>query len=173
VAIALDAGARVIATARLSDKAVWVTGLGADCVLDTSVLDSDRLVEQIAVLTDGRGPDVVLDTVGGQTVADSLRAVGYAGRVVALANVALAPSLIDTRDFYPKNVRILGFQITALMEHGYDPRPDLTDLLEAVCPGRFTVPVDAVFPLAEAAEAHRYLEARANRCKVMLTTASG
>jgi NADPH2:quinone reductase len=75
VAIALDAGARVIATARLSDKAVWVTGLGADCVLDTSVLDSDRLVEQIAVLTDGRGPDVVLDTVGGQTFADSLRAV--------------------------------------------------------------------------------------------------
>lgn len=169
VQIALDAGARVIGTARSAAKVAWVTELGAHAAIDTADLDSDRLVDEISRLTDGRGPDVVLDTVGGQTFADSLRAVGYGGRVVALANVALAPSLIDTRDFYPKNVRILGFQITALIEHGYDPRPDLRELLDAVAAGRFTVPVDAAFDLADAADAHRYLEQRANRGKVMLT----
>jgi NADPH2:quinone reductase len=169
VQIARDAGARVIGTARSPDKTAWVIGQGAQAALDTSALDSDRLLEEIGRLTDGRGPDVVLDTVGGRTFADSLRVVGYAGRVVALANVALAPSLIDTRDFYPKNVRILGFQITGLMEHGYDPRPDLRELLEAVAAGRFTVPVDATFDLADAADAHRHLEQRANRGKVMLT----
>ena len=52
--------------------------------------------------------------------------------MVALANVALAPSTIDTRDFYPRNVHIHGFQITDLMEHGYDPRPDLRELLDSL-----------------------------------------
>jgi NADPH:quinone reductase len=170
VRIAVDAGATVIGTARSAAKADWVRALGAQHALDTATLDSEGLLAEVARLTGGRGVDVVLDTVGGQTFADGLRAVGYAGRVVALANVAVAPSTVDTRDFYPKNVRILGFQLTNLIEHGYDPRPDLTDLLDAVAAGRFEVPVDVVFPLAEAAEAHRYLERRANRGKVLLST---
>ena len=97
-------------------------------------------------LTDGRGANVVLDLVGGETFAGSLRAAARAANVVALANVALAPSVIDTRDFYPKNVHIHGFQITDLMEHGYDPRPDLAGSAGRVGtaaanrPGRLGVP---------------------------------
>jgi len=170
VQIAVDAGATVIGTARTAAKAAWVRELGAQHTLDTATLDSAGLLAEMSRLTDGRGVDVVLDTVGGQTFADGLRAVGYAGRVVAMANVAVAPSTVDTRDFYPKNARILGFQLTNLIEHGYDPRSDLTELLGAVAAGRFEVPVDVVFPLAEAAEAHRYLERRANRGKVLLST---
>ena len=119
-------------------------------------------------LTEGQGANMVLDLVGGDTFAGSLRAVARAGNVVALANVALAPSTIDTRDFYPRNVHIHGFQITDLMEHGYDPRPDLRELLDAVDTGRFTVPVDSTFPLADAAAAHRRLESRAALGKVIL-----
>jgi NADPH2:quinone reductase len=74
-----------------------------------------------------------------------------------MANVALAPSTIDTRDFYPKNVSIYGFQITDLMQHGWDPRPDLRDVLAAVADGRFTVPIDSTFSLEQAASAHRRL----------------
>jgi NADPH:quinone reductase len=96
--------------------------------------------------------------------------VARAGHVVALANVALAPSTIDTRDFYPRNVHIHGFQITDLMEHGYDPRPDLRELLTALDTDRFAVPVDATFPLADAAGAHRRLESRGTLGKVILTT---
>jgi len=113
--------------------------------------------------------NVAFDLVGGQAFTDSLKAVGYAGRVLAMANVALAPSTIDTRDFYPKNVRIFGFQITALLEHGYDPRPDLVKLLDGIAAGRFTVNIDATFPLAQAADAHRHLEQRSNRGKVLLS----
>jgi NADPH2:quinone reductase len=162
--IARDAGATVIATASTPDKRRWVGRWGADHVLDS---EADVATEVLAV-TSGRGADVVLDTVGGPVFAESLRAAAYAGRVVALANVALAPSVIDTRDFYPKNVRILGFQITALIEHGYDARPDLETLLQGVAAGRFTVPIDEVFALGEAARAHRYLEERRNLGKVVL-----
>ena len=169
VQIAAAAGATVIATAGSAEKVAWARSLGAGTGLDTSALGRDQVLEGIAAATGGRGADVVLDTVGGDTFSDSLRAAGYAGRVVAMANVALAPSVVDTRDFYPKNVRILGFQITALIEHGYDPRGDLAELLAGVAGGRFGVPVDATFGLADAAAAHRLVESRATRGKVVLT----
>ena len=81
--------------------------------------------------------------------------------------------MIDTRDFYPKNVHIHGFQITDLMEHGYDPRPDLEALLVALAQERLTVPVDSVFPLSDAAAAHGRLESRAVLGKVLLTGPDG
>jgi NADPH2:quinone reductase len=169
VRIAVEIGATVIATAGSAEKVDWVKDLGAQHVLDSSAVGGDALVDKVKSLTDGQGVDAVLDIVGGSAFADSLRAISYGGRVVAMANVALAPSTVDTRDFYPKNGRIFGFQITALMEHGYDPRPDLRELLDSVAAGRFTVDIDATFPLADAADAHRHVERRANRGKVLLT----
>jgi NADPH2:quinone reductase len=170
VQIAVDAGATVIATAGSAAKVAWALELGATHALDTSELASVEIIEAVVAHSGGEGADVVLDTVGGQTFADSLHTLAYGGRLVAMANVALAPSTIDTRDFYPKNARILGFQITSLTEHGYDPRADLVELLDALATERFVVAIDKTFPLSRAADAHRYLEQRANRGKVMLTT---
>lgn len=170
VQIALDAGATVIATAGSAEKCDWVGGLGAQHVLNSSEFAGQVLVDEVVRRTDGRGVEVALDLVGGAAFADSLRAIGFAGRVVAMANVALAPSTVDTRDFYPKNARIFGFQITNLMEHGYDPGADLLELMDGVAAGRFSVPIDSTFPLDGAADAHRHLEQRSNRGKVLLTT---
>jgi NADPH2:quinone reductase len=169
VQIAVDAGATVIATAGSMAKTEWARSLGAIHAFDTSALSRQQVIEGVVRLSGGKGADVVLDTVGGPTFADSLQAIGYGGRLVALANVALDLSTIDTRDFYPKNVRILGFQITSLMEHGYDPRADLAELLAALASDRFAVPIANTFPLPRAADAHAYLEQRANRGKVLLT----
>lgn len=169
VQIAKDIGATVIATAGSAAKLAWVGGLGADHLVDHR---RDDVVTQVERVTGGRGVDVVLDLVGGSAFVDGLRAVGRAGRVVAMANVALAPSTIDTRDFYPKNVHIHGFQITDLIGHGWDPRPDLRTLLDAVGTSRFRVPLDTVVPLAQAARAHRRLEDRASMGKIVLTTST-
>jgi len=166
VQIAKDAGARVIATAGGEVKLKWVRDLGADVVLDHETAD---VAAEVLRCTAGRGANVVLDLVGGETFATSLRSTARAANVIALANVALAPSLIDTRDFYPRNVHIHGFQITDLMEHGYDPRPDLQALLAGVAQRRFVVPVDSTFPLSDAAAAHARLESRAVLGKVVLT----
>ncbi|PZS26662.1 MAG: hypothetical protein DLM58_20285 [Pseudonocardiales bacterium] len=166
IQIAKHAGASVIAVVGSSEKEMWVRALGADEVLDRH---ADDVVERAANLTDGRGVDVVLDLVGGATFAESLRAVGHTGRVVAMANVALATSTVDTRDFYPNNVTIYGFQFTNLQRHGWDPRPDLQTLLDAVAVGQFTVPIDSRFALADAVAAHQRLESGLTRGKVVLT----
>lgn len=162
VQIAKDAGAHVIATAGGPEKVAWVRALGADEVLDHHEVD-------VVAALEGRGADFVLDLVGGDTFAASLRAVARSGTVVAMANVALAPSTIDTRDFYPRNVHIHGFQVTDLLEHGYDPRPDLREMLVGLAKGRFRVPIDSTYALADAAGAHRRLASRAALGKVVLT----
>ncbi|HEY2695355.1 MAG TPA: zinc-binding dehydrogenase [Pseudonocardiaceae bacterium] len=167
VQIAKDVGATAIGVVGSADKQRWISELGADHTLNRREAD---IVAEVDRITGGRGVDVALDAVGGDAFAQSLKAVGAGGRVVALANVALAPSTVDTRDFYPKNVRINGFQLTNLMRSGWDPKPELRELLDAVHDGRFTVPIGAAFPLADAAKAHLLLESGDTQGKVVLIT---
>ena len=167
VQIAKDVGATVIGVVGSADKQRWISEFGADHTLNRREAD---IVAEVGRITGGRGVDVALDAAGGDAFAQSLKAVGTGGRVVALANVALAPSTVDTRDFYPKNVRINGFQLTNLMRSGWDPKPELRELLAAVHDGRFTVPIHATFPLADAAKAHLLLESGDTQGKVVLIT---
>ncbi|MFI1767043.1 zinc-binding alcohol dehydrogenase family protein [Streptomyces sp. NPDC020800] len=169
VQIAAEAGARVLALAGSAEKAAWAGRFGAAETVDTSRHADEAEVEEVLRLTGGRGADVVLDTVGGRAFGHSLHEAAHGGRVVALANVALEPSTVDTRDFYPKNIAILGFQLTNLQIHGWDPRPDLRELAERVAAGAYRVPVETVLPLSRARAAHERLESRDNRGKIVLT----
>ncbi|WP_371542799.1 zinc-binding alcohol dehydrogenase family protein [Streptomyces sp. NBC_00554] len=171
VQIAAEAGAHVIAIAGSPEKTAWAAEFGAGSTVDTSAHPDDAEVDEVLRLTGGRGADVVLDTVGGRAFGRSLREIGHGGRVVALANVALEPSTVDTRDFYPKNASVLGFQLTNLQIHGYDPRADLRELAERVAAGTYRVPVETVFPLEGARAAHERLEQRDNRGKIVLAVA--
>ncbi|MGW3411637.1 quinone oxidoreductase family protein [Streptomyces sp. NPDC000888] len=171
VQIAAEAGAHVIAIAGSPEKTAWAAEFGAGSTIDTSAHPDDAEVDEVLRLTGGRGADVVLDTVGGRAFGRSLREIGHGGRVVALANVALESSTVDTRDFYPKNASVLGFQLTNLQIHGYDPRADLRELAERVAAGTYRVPVETVFPLDRARAAHERLEQRDNRGKIVLAVA--
>ena len=87
---------------------------------------------------------------------------------MGLANFALEPSAVDTRDFYPKSATIYGFQLTNLVERlGYDPRGDLEELARLAARAELKAHVDVTFPLAEA---HRHGEGRRNRGNIMLET---
>lgn len=163
--IARRAGATVIAVAGSDDKVAWALRNGAHHGIDRARQDVHG---QVMAATGGTGADVVLDTVGGVTFAESLRVAARRGRVVALANVALEPSTIDTRDFYPRNVTIYGFQIADLIESGYDPRDDLRQLADLVAAGMLSVHIDATLPFEQAAQAHQRLEQRQARGKVVL-----
>ncbi len=166
VQIAQRMGATVIATAGSDEKVSWALENGADHGINYA--RQDVLAETKAIAGE-EGVEVVLDAVGGARFAEGLKAVGHGGRLVTLANVALEGSQVDTRDFYPKNVAIYGFQLTNLIERlGYDPRSDLEELAGYVSRGDLKIHVDKIFPLERAAEAHRYLEERRNRGKVML-----
>ena len=166
IQIAKHFGARVIAAAGGPEKLAWAKELGADDSIDYLMPDWER---EVLSKTDGKGVEVVIEAVGGRVFAAALKALGYAGRLVAFANVNLEDSTINTRNFYPKNAVIYGFQIAFRIERqGYRPTEDLEDILRLVATGKFRTNVDKVFSLAEAPAAHRYLEERKNRGKVVL-----
>jgi NADPH2:quinone reductase len=168
VQIARRAGARVLATAGSREKLDWLRGLGADEGIDYSRED---VAERVRAITGGKGVEVVLDAVGGRAFRSSLESLAYRGRCVSMANVTTEDSVVNTRDFYPKNATIYGFQLPFLIERdGYDPRPDLAELLRLVERGELRVHVDRTFPLADAAAAHRWLEERRNRGNVVLVS---
>lgn len=168
VQIAKGLGARVLATVGSSAKAAWLESQDVEVVYVGE--DAAELVAATLDRTFGDGAAVVLDLVGGPSFAAGLKAVARGGRVVAMANVATTPSTVDTRDFYPRNVSIHGFQLNDLRDHGWDSRPDLRALLDGVAAGRFVVPRDSTFPLSEAAAAHQRLESREAIGKIVLTT---
>lgn len=166
VQIAKHLGATVIATAGSDEQVARALENGADEGIDHARED---VLERTRDIAGEGGVEVVLDTVGGRHFGESLKLVGHGGRVVDLANVALEESVIDTRDFYPKNATIYGFQITNLVQRlGYDPRGDLAELADLPTQGEFEVHVDRVFSLEEAGGAHRHVEERRNRGKIMI-----
>jgi NADPH2:quinone reductase len=83
--IAKAAGARVIAAASNADKCAFCTMLGADATIDTS---RGELRDTLKTLTDGRGPDVVYDPVGGELAETSLRAIAWRGRYLVIGFAA-------------------------------------------------------------------------------------
>jgi NADPH2:quinone reductase len=170
VQLARHLGATVIAAAGSDEKVAWARANGASEGINYERQD---VAAEVARITGQQGVAVVLDLVGGKDFAQSLKSAGHFGRVVALANVSLEGGMVNTRDFYPRNVTIYGFQLGNLVARGgYDLRPHLEQLLELVRDRNVQVHVDRTFPLSEASAAHRYLEDRRNRGKVILVPSS-
>ena len=158
VQVAKLLGARVIATAGSEEKLALPRSLGAE-----RALTYDRLGEI-------EGVDVVIDPVGGQVFADSLRTLAPLGVVVAIGYAGglwqeLNPALLVGR-----NVGVQGFYLGRLMSL----RPQLVqeaarDVLRLWEQGALRPVVGAEFPLEQASEAHRLIESRASTGKVVLT----
>ena len=169
VQIAKLTGAEVVAVAGSEEKVAWALQNGADHGVNYA--ERDVLSEIDGIFGEG-GVDVVLDAVGGIRFVEALKAVGHGGRVVALANVALEPSPVDTRDFYPKNVTIHGFQLTNLVERlGYDPREDCKELARLAARGELKPQMGRTYGLSEVRQAHEDLQGRRTSGKVLLDPA--
>jgi NADPH:quinone reductase len=166
IQIARDRGARIIAAASTAEKLELARKLGASFTVNYKEIN---LVEAIRDITDGKGVSAFLDTVGGATFAEGLKSLGAFGRVAALANVTLENSLINTRDFYPKNAEIYGFQMGQLMASGrYHPADDMATILSKISDGTFSPVIANKFALTDAPAAHRFLEDRVAEGKVLL-----
>jgi NADPH2:quinone reductase len=166
IQIAKLLGARVIAGASSADKLRVAQSLGAD---ETICYADHDLEKEVLARTDGKGVDTVLEIIGADFFSKSLKLLKPFGRIVSLANVSLNDSLINTRDFYPKNASIFGFQFGSLIASGrYDAKPDLEHLLALVGQGKLKPLIYKVWPLEQAGLAHEALEAREVIGKVIL-----
>ncbi len=85
IQIAKQAGARVIAAASTDEKCAFCTQLGADATINYTTED---LRERLKVLTDGKGPDVIYDPVGGDFTETAFRSIAWRGRLLVVGFAA-------------------------------------------------------------------------------------
>jgi NADPH2:quinone reductase len=158
IQLAKQAGATVIATASDDGKLERLKEFGLDHGVNYA---SESFVERTRELTDGRGVDVVLDSVGGQNLVDSISALAYRGTLVSVGVAGRAGSTIEARDLWGQNNVLRGVFLGGALLAEY-PRVHamIADLFERVASGGLSVEIDQTFPLAEAAAAHAYVESR-------------
>ena len=147
VQVARALGARVAATVRTAAKAAAVEALGAELVaIDDGTGASDARLRD---WTGGAGFDVVVDNLGGPSLARSVALLRPLGTVVLMGNVLGLESTLPVRSVFFPQVRIAG----SLM----GDRRDLEWGLGAVADGRIRPILDEVFAPADAPAAHRRL----------------
>jgi NADPH2:quinone reductase len=165
VQLAKRAGATVFATASKDDKLERLSELGVDHGINYTAGD---FVDEVKRLTDGRGVDVVVDSVGGQVLAGSLRSLAYRGRCVTVGNAGREQGeRYDLSSLMGGNQSITGVFLGAEIATERVQRM-IARHLDDIAAGRLKVVIDRTFPLAEAAAAHAYLESRLAFGRVLL-----
>jgi putative PIG3 family NAD(P)H quinone oxidoreductase len=168
IQLARARGARVFATAGSAEKCDACLGLGAEHAINYRETD---FVAAIRDVTSGKGVDVILDIVGGEDFQRNLESLALEGRLVhigqlggANAQINLTPVLrnrltITGSTLRPRSVPEKAAIAAAVREHVWP-------LFES---GALRVPIYQTFPLREAAEAHRVMEASSHIGKLVLT----
>jgi len=167
IQLAKAAGASlVLATASSDERLERLHALGMDGGINYATDDVGRAVR---AATDGRGVDLVVDPVGGRTLESSIDALAYRGRVSWVGRAGRDTDPPEVWPLMQKNAALTGVFLGA--EMAVNParvRPLIAGLLERVAAGELRVEIDRVFPLADAAEAHRYIESRQAFGRVLL-----
>ena len=151
-------GARTIVTSSSDEKLARASDLGADAIVKHTDGDVVKVVKEV---TDGRGADVVVETVGEATWERSLAAAASEGRIVVCgATSGHSP---------PARLYRLWWKQLVVYGSTMGMPSDFEGAYELIRTGRARVHVDSTFPLAETARAHERLESGAHFGKVVLT----
>jgi NADPH2:quinone reductase len=166
IRMAKAAGARVIATSRGAAKTQAALDLGADLSLDATAGD------MTAAIRDFGGVDVVLDMLGADYAELNQAVLRPFGRWVVIATLTGAVAQIDLLKLMMKRIVLTG---STLRARPADEKARLIAAVEAtvwpwLASGALRLPVEATFPLAQAADAHRRLEGGDHVGKIVLTT---
>ncbi len=148
VQIAKAAGATVIATAGTEEKMGRLIELGANAVI---VYTQQDIADAARHLTEGRGVEVAMESVGPATFEKSVRSLARGGRLAICGATSGAAASFDIRYLYERQLSIIGSMLGTPVE--------LEQVLHLAEQGVLAPVIDQVLPLSEAAEAHRRLEA--------------
>jgi NADPH2:quinone reductase len=167
IQLAKHAGAEVIATASSDEKLKRLEALGLDHGINYV---TESFVECTNQLTDSSGVNLVVDSIGGQNLIDSVGVLAYRGTLVSVGVAARAGSAIEARSLWARNNALRGvFLGGAIVSEYTRVHPMIGDMLERVASSELHVEIDRSFPLAEAATAHEYIESRKAFGRVVLT----
>ena len=152
VQMARAAGAKVITTVGSAAKADLARHWGAEGVLNYK---TDDVAAGVKSLTGGKGVDVWFETQREPDLVRTVDLMGPSGRIIVIAGRAARP-VLPVGPFYVKGLTLHGYAM-------FNATPDeqracAAEINRWLAAGKLDVPIGKVFPLAEAAAAHRFLE---------------
>ena len=166
VQMAKSLGARVFGTVSTEEKAALTKAAGADEVIFYTRQD---FVAEVKRLTNGRGVDVIYDSVGQTTFPKGLDGLRPRGMMVLFGQSSGAVAPVDPLLLNQKGSLFL---TRPTLAHYCANREDLLwragDVLQWIASGKLEVRIDRTYPLAEAPQAHRDLEGRHTAGKILL-----
>ena len=164
IQLAKRAGARVFATASSDERLAKLKDLGLDEGINYR---THNVVQEVMRLTDKKGVDLVVDSVGGSTLQGSIPSLGYRGRCSMVGAAGREPMNIDVSSLMGGNRTLQGVFLGA--EIATDRAHDnIQRLIDEAARGELKVVIDREFPLSEAAAAHAYIESRQAVGRVLL-----
>lgn len=168
IQLAAALGHRVYATAGSDERVQAILGLGAAQAFNYRTQD---FVEEVLKATDSRGVDVILDMVAGDYIRRNLKALADDGRCVMIAMLGGAKAEINAWELMRRRLTLTGSTLRPRSDEykaglAVQLRRHVWPLLES---GRIAPVVHAVFPLENAAQAHRLMDSGAHIGKIILT----
>ena len=168
IQLAHEFGSRVYATAGTAEKCEACLGLGADGAINYRETDFAAAIKE---LTSDKGVNAILDMVGGAYFARNLRCLATDGRLVLIA--FLGGSKVENADLTAIMTRRLTVTGSTLRPRTAAQKAEIAAALcskvwPVLAEGRCGPVIDRVFPLEQAADAHRLMESSAHIGKIML-----
>ncbi|CAH1652925.1 NAD(P)H-quinone oxidoreductase [Chelatococcus asaccharovorans] len=172
ILLAKALGARVLVTAGSDEKCAASRAVGADVAINYRTAD---FVEAARAATDGRGPDVILDMVGGDYIPRNLDCIAADGRI---AQIAFQHGSKLELDLLPLLMKRITFTGATLRARPVAMKAALTaSLAEHVLPliaaGKAKPLIDSTFPFERVAAAHARMDAGEHVGKIVLVMQNG
>lgn len=168
IQLAKAVGARVAVTAGGPEKLARCAELGADILIDYREQD---FVQEIRKATDGTGADVILDIIGAKYLQRNVKALAVSGKLAIIGLQGGVKAELNLAALMAKRAAITGAGLRArpLNEKAAIVAAVREHVWPLIANGQVRPIVDRSLPMADAAEAHRVVDASAHVGKVVLT----
>lgn len=162
-------GARVITTVMNDELEKAISHLPADIVVNTSRQNLEDVLKE--ELEAGRGVDITIDCLGGDTVGKCLPYMNFDGRWIMIATLASDFTQVNMRSMYARRTRLIGTNLRSRTPA--QKKKLLTDMVELIWPkvesGEIRPTIFKVFPIQRAEEAQALMQSGKSAGKIVLT----
>jgi NADPH2:quinone reductase len=163
VQIAKLIGLRVVGTSSTDVKRRKVEQLGADVVSDYAGFE-----QAVRTFTNGRGCDIILESIGGQIFRRSVSLLPPLGRIVILGIASKEPPAVDSIRLLYRSISVHGFHLNTLVSTPKVIRSAADKIIEWITSGKIHIQIGHTFALSDIRSAHKLMEERNNYGKIIL-----
>jgi NADPH2:quinone reductase len=157
---------RILGTVGSDAKFAAARQAGADFLINYNKEDFSEAVNDA---TEGRGVDVVLDPVGGDTFHKSMACLAMFGRIVNFNNSGGVGGTVNTLELHASCRSVLGFSLGTHIRHRAEVVQETAEhVLHLLGKGNVHLWIEGVYPLEEAGEVHSLIESRQTVGKLLL-----